>query len=521
MKTVLGGIATTMLLFGPGLTVADTPAQAARTATADATVGGPGIDVDRAKLDALVPVWEQALEDLRVPGLSVAVVRGDEVLLARGFGTRDPERDLPVDADTMFYMASVTKSFLALTTQILAEEGRLDLDAAVVEYLPHFQLADASATRSVTLRDLLSHAKGLEHPAITQAEAYTGEFDEALYYRLMAEVEATGEFGYSNEHYTLLGRVVEAVTGSSWQALIADRILKPIGLARTTTSASRMYGDGNVAYPLQEFGDTWRPATVRKTDRTMHAAGGMGATANDLATWLRFNLGDGTLDGKRIVSAAGLAETHRPHADVGKDFFIFGREHYGLGWYIGSYAGETMIHHFGGYVGSRAHVSFLPDHDLGVAVLMNSADPTFYVVDWMAATVYSELAGIEGPDVLPRLTEMMDRRRASNRQRLADRAPNPTQAAGGLSLPAERYAGRFHSDDWGTLELEFTDDELRCRWGDLSPEFYSAGKDRFLFAPTPGDRNEGSFEIEHKTVVAVVVTLDDERRVRFVRTGTH
>ena len=279
-----------------------------------------------------------------------------------------------------------------------------------------------------------------------------------------------------------------------------------------------MYGDPNVAFPVVEVGDSWQLAPVQKTDRTMHAAGGMGSTANDLATWLRLNLGDGTLDGARVVSAAGLEATHTPQAEVGKDFFIFGREHYGLGWYIGPYAGTTMIHHFGGYVAGRAHVSFLPEHNLGVAAVMNSSDPTFYVVDWIAATVYNSLAGLDGPDVLPRLTEMIKKRRASSRERAAARTPNPSSAHKGLSLPAKSYTGTFVSEDWGVVEIEMIDGNLACRWGDLSPELYSKGTDSFVFAATPSQHNEGRFDIDDQKAKALVVTLNDEP-VRFVRTA--
>lgn len=477
------------------------------------------LDTDRAKIDDLVAGWTRTLAELEVSGVAISVVRGDEVLLARGFGLRDVGRKLPVDADTLFYIASSTKSFLALAIEILAEEGRLDLDSPVVEYLPRFRLADPEATRSITLRDLLSHAPGLRHPAITQAEAYTGQFDDDLYYRLLAEVVPRGQFAYSNVHFTLLARIVEAVTGDSWRTLVEEKILTPAAMTRTTTSASRMYADPNVAFPVQEVEGHWQLAAVRKTDRTMHAAGGMGSTANDLATWLRLNLSDGTFDGKRIVSAGGLEETHTAQVEVGKSFYIFDRNHYGLGWYVGSYAGATMIHHFGGYVASRAHVSFLPEHDLGVAVVMNSSDPTFYVVDWMAASVYNSLAGLEGPDVLPQLTARMEKRRAATREKQAGLEPNPARASNGLSLPVQSYVGRFQNKDWGILDLTVFDDVLVCRWGELEPVLYSTGTDRFLFSPTPREQHDGSFEIEAESVTSVVVTMDNDKTVRFVRTS--
>jgi len=484
-------------------------------AGADAT--GHDEASDRAKLAELVPIWEKAISDLRVPGLAIAVVRGDEVLLARGFGQRDVDNNLPANADTLFYIASSTKSFVALAVQILAEEGRVDLDAPVAKYLPRFRLASEQATGAITVRDLLSHGQALAHDAITQAEAYTGLFDEDLYYRLLAEVEPEGAFGYTNVHFTLLGRLIEAVSGESWQSFVEARILEPAGMSRTTTSASQMYGDKNVAFPAEELGGVWRSRTERKTDKTMHAAGGMGSTANDLARWLRFNMGDGSIDGKRIVSQAGLREMHSPQAEVDKQFFIFGREHYGLGWYVGSYAGATLVHHFGSFVASRAHVSFLPEHRLGVAVVMNSADPTLFFVDWMAASVYDSLAGLEGPDILPRLTEMMEKRRADTAEKRAALGPNPAQAPDGLSLGSELYAGRYSHADYGSLEIALVDGGLACSWGALRPELYSSGTDTLVFSATPRERNEARFEVGEGGVLALVVTMGEDLEVRFAR----
>ena len=290
-------------------------------------------------------------------------------------------------------------------------------------------------------------------------------------------------------------------------------------MSRTTTSASRMFSDSNVALPVEEIAGKWRLATVRKTDRTMHAAGGMGSTANDLAKWLRLNIGDGSIDGRKIVSAASLREMHSPQAEVGKQFFIFERGHYGLGWYVGSYAGATMVHHFGSYVASRAHVSFLPEHGLGVAVMMNSADPTLFVVDWMAATVYNSLAGLEGPDVLPRLSRMMEKRRADTLEKRTGLGSNPARAPAALSLESRRYAGRYHEADWGSLELDVVDGLLVCTWGALRPELHSSGLDTLIFSPIPGEHQEARFELGKQSVSAFVVTMDDDREVRFVRQG--
>ena len=181
------------------------------------------------------------------------------------------------------------------------------------------------------------------------------------------------------------------------------------------------------------------------------------------------------------------------------------------------FVAATMVHQFGAFVASRAHVSFLPDHRLGVAVVMNSADPTFFVVDWMAATVYDSLAGLEGPDVLPRLSQMMEKRRADALEKRAALGPNPARARDGLSLETELYAGSYHHADWGTVELTLVDGRLVCAWGALSPELHSTGPDTLIFSPTPGERNEARFEVGEEIALALVVRMGVDQEARFVR----
>lgn len=470
---------------------------------------------DRRRIDELVPRWERMMQDLRVPGMAVAVVRGDDVLLARGFGWRDVERRLPVDERTLFYIASSTKSYVAMAVQILAQEGKLELDDPVRRHLPRFEISDPEASRTITLRDLLSHARGLRSGLVTQAEAYTGLFDEELYYRLLGRVEPLDRFGYSNLHFTLLGRVIESVTGKPWQQVIGERILEPAGMTRTTTSATEMFSDPNVALPTLEVNGEWVPARVRKTDRTMHAAGGMAASAEDLARWLRINLAGGTIDETRLLSEARLREMHAPQAEVGSEFFVFGRESYGLGWYVGSYGGETLVHHFGSYVASRAHVSFLPGSSLGVAVVMNASDPVFFVADTVATDVYRSLGGVEAEDPLPEMTRRIEARRIRLAERAAGLGPNPAATADGLSLPAAAYAGTYHHPDLGALELTVADAGLACRWGALEPRLHTTGPDAFLLEWRPGAQAPARFELDREggRATAIVATLaGGERR---------
>lgn len=166
--------------------------------------------------------WLRAMEKLDVPGVSIAAVRDGEIVYLDALGVRD-DRGRPVTTETGFYIASATKPFVAMAVLTLAQQGKVDLDAAVKTYLPRFQLADDTATREVTVRDLLCHRRGLNNGAIVFLDAYTGEITEDRYYHFLAEVSA-GDVAYTNVNFTLAGKVVEAVTGKNWQDYLKEAI---------------------------------------------------------------------------------------------------------------------------------------------------------------------------------------------------------------------------------------------------------------------------------------------------------
>jgi CubicO group peptidase (beta-lactamase class C family) len=204
--------------------------------------------------------------------------------------------------------------------------------------LPEFVLPSEDLTAALTLRDLLCHRHGLECGPIVHRDAYTGQITDEIYFRLLQDAEIANYVRYSNIHFTLAGRAIEDASGLKWQDFLDQRLFVPAGMMRTTAYASEMYGKLEHAEPMLRIEEMWRRSPLVKTDRTMHAAGGMGTTARDAARWLILNLNGGEIDGRRI-----LPETM-----------------------------EEEYFHGGGYVGAASYISFLPEHGIGVAALANS-----------------------------------------------------------------------------------------------------------------------------------------------------
>jgi CubicO group peptidase (beta-lactamase class C family) len=260
-----------------------------------------------------------------------------------------------------------------------------------------------------------------------------------------------------------------------------------------------MYANKDTAIGVTTTGSAWMPAGAKKTDRTMHAAGGMGSTARDLAAWIQLNLNRGELHGKRILSESAVLEMQTAQAPVNKTFYEFKRESYGLGWYIGSYKNKKLIHHFGGYEGYRAHISLMPEEKLGIAVLVNTNG---YFADYIAADIYDELLGIRDKDLLSDL-----KKEAADETKRREESSEGFLEDGQLTLDLPNYAGTYINTDWGTINLEINKQELRGQWGDLNLILDIEGKDHFK-TEAAGLPIEGAFAIEQGVVTGLVLNLN-------------
>lgn len=413
-----------------------------------------------------------------VPGLAVAVVRDGRTVYARGFGYADVENEVAATPDTPFYIASATKPFTALLAALLDRDGVLSLDASLASLFPDVDFADAIEADSVTVRHLLSHTAGIDNGPISFRAAYTGEHTPATMRRLLAgtvveDDSPRGVFEYTNVGYNILSLRLDELDGGPWQDLLADRVFRPLGMTHTTAYASQAEAWGPARpYAIHPERGVERIDLV-KYDDTMQAAGGMLASANDLARWLIAHLDAGRLDGRQLFPADAVAEVHRPMAvGRGESYGALDRDGYALGWHTGTTHGDRMLHHLGGFAGFHAHTSFLPDRDLGVVVLANESGTggrlatlfATFIYDWWNAAPDETHAVVEQAretrdDLHDRFEAALERSAHSLRQR-AERTWQ-------LSLTPDAYVGTYVHPAYGTLAVELVDGELAARFGRL------------------------------------------------------
>ena len=327
------------------------------------------------RLDRLAAEIDRNRIDLHVPGAALAIVRGDEVIFARGFGVADVEKKTPVTPNTPFFIGSATKAFTATLVGMLVDEGRMRWDDPVEKYLPEFKLAVQSKDPNdrATLRDVLSHRTGFTRMGFL--ETNTGlSSDEIL--RRASSAEALAPFRqrflYNNVHYLAAGSAAAAAAGTSWDALMKARILAPLGMAATRTSLREAWKDPRVArgYAWDEARKRFRLVTLETLGNNIDGiapAGAISSTALDMTSWLRFLLRQGVQDGKALdQSRLPWTATWTPQIQVG------GGVGYGMGWFVRNWQGQRLIEHGGAIAGYSAEVGLLPDSNIGFVVLTNT-----------------------------------------------------------------------------------------------------------------------------------------------------
>jgi CubicO group peptidase (beta-lactamase class C family) len=409
-----------------------------------------------------------------IPGVAIVVIKGDRPIYVRAFGMADKEAGTKADVNTMFYIASSTKSFTALSAALLDLEGKIKLDDPLTKYAAGTSLKNPIPDK-VTIRDLLIHTSGLTNSALTFRMAYSGESDTKDMAKVFAEATTYDENGYGKYNYTNLGYNVYGVLlqnhlRKKWQDLLQEKIFDPVGMKHTTAYISKAgRSKWNVAVPY--IFDPVAARTIRsplnKTDSNLQSAGGLFASISDMGRWLNLNMNDGRLNGKQIIPAEIIKAAHTGYTQTTEDPPPFaGDGQYGLGWQIGKYRNEKVIHHHGGFPGYRSHVSFMPEKKIAVVVMANVDTAgvghmlATYAYDWWLRTenledVYSK-----------RLQSLFESREREKQQMQADAAER-TKRTSQLTKPVSAYAGKFSSEIFGTIEIAVNDDNLAVRMGNM------------------------------------------------------
>jgi CubicO group peptidase (beta-lactamase class C family) len=326
-------------------------------------------------IEELEKLAQKQIQENAVPGLAVAVVFQDKAVYAKGFGVRDVSTKTPIDADTVFQLASVSKPIGSTLVAELVGEGKITWDSKLSALDPTFAMFDPWVTREVTIRDMYAHRSGLPAHAGDLLEDLGFTRAEILFRLRYQRPESSfrSHYAYTNFGMTEAGVAAAKAYGLRWEEASKQKLYDPLGMNSTSSRYADFVVRKNKALGHVLVDGKWVQKFKRDPD-AQSPTGGVSSSVNDVTKWMRLQLANGKFDGKQIVDEKALTETHQPQMRTGSNPFTGLPTFYGLGWNVGyDPEGRLRLNHSGAFdLGAATYVNLVPDEQLGVVVLTNA-----------------------------------------------------------------------------------------------------------------------------------------------------
>lgn len=390
----------------------------------------------------------------KVPGVAIAIVKDGKVILSKGYGLRDVKNNLPVTAQTMFPIASITKSFTVATLASLVSDGKLAWDKPVRDYLPEFRLNDDVLTARVTTRDLVTHRTGLPRHDATW---YNVELPRADIIGLLRHLEPSRDlrqsFQYNNLMFLTAGYLGGTLSNGTWEDAVRARVFKPLGMTRSNFSVddSKTSPDYAHAYQKDDREEVHEIPILKADD--VGPAGSINSNLEDMTRYLLMYLNKGAAGGAQVISRSDVAQMTSPQMIIpasGIDPEL-GFNHYGMGLFVTTYRGHTFVHHGGNLDGFSLLLSFLPADNVGAIVLTNMDGTSLPQV--LAYNIYDRLLDLGQVDWNTRL---MSRYLAAKKAEDDATAKNyaPRREGTRPAHAMDEYVGAYQHPAYGTIVIE-------------------------------------------------------------------
>ena len=428
-------------------------------------------------LEGIDEFLKGSAKEFDAPGLAVVAIKDKEIIYSKGVGYRDVDKKLEMTTSTIHPIASCTKSFTSTAVAMLVDEGKLEWDTPIREFIPQFKMKDPVATNQITIVDMLSHRTGLpRHDFVWINDKFT--YDQVLERlpHLDSSKDIRTSFQYCNLMYLAASVIIEELSGMSYNDFISKRIFKPLGMKDSNFSLTVMQKTPDFATPYKiDYKD--EKLSYIQCDYVVNdvatGAGCINASIDDMGKWLKFHLNRGKVGKKQLVSADNLRRTHDSviicSMTSGLDFWMpnqkwFRMDTYGLGWFGLMYRGYRVVKHGGGIDGSSSLMGFLPDEDIGVMAVVNKSD-----CNLSAAVFYNlfdrflKLDPVEWNEIYTKIDAG-----------IIKSVQGSTEASLGLQITdteptrsIDEYVGRYHHPGYGNFEFYIQDNELRSKSGSV------------------------------------------------------
>lgn len=415
---------------------------------------------------------ERAMKTFEVPGLSIAIVKDGKILFTRGYGFKDLKRKEPVNSQTLFSIASNSKLFTAVAIGILVDEGKVSWNSKVIDKIPWFQMFDPYVTREITVKDTLCHRSGLGLGAGDLLWWPSSSYSREEIIKRIRFIPPSSSFrsgyAYNNLLFLVAGKIIESVSGMSWEDFVTRRILQPVGMKLSSARVSDMKNRDNIAIPHAKVEGILKEVQPFLNDN-INPAGGIISCAEDMARWMIVMLEEGKInEDKRLLSERNWREittiaTPRPITDPPQEISELKPNFsgYGLGIGLRDYRGVKILQHTGGLPGFLSQVTMIPSIKLGVAILTNQESSEAY--NSITYSIVDYYLSAPPKDWIASFLKYKERQEASVKEE-EKKAAEKRDRASRPSLPLQNYAGLYRDDWYGDVEITWTGEKLRIKF---------------------------------------------------------
>ncbi|MEQ9425653.1 MAG: serine hydrolase [Cyclobacteriaceae bacterium] len=456
-------------------------------------------------IKALDSYVQQGMNDWKVPGLSIAVVKDGKQLFSKGYGVLDVESQTKVTSDSRFMIGSTTKAMTATALAILVDEGKINWNDKVIDHYPKFQLFDAYATRDVTIIDLLTHRAGLGNADFLWSlnDISSEEIVERLKLLEPAYSLRAG-YTYQNIMYLVAGFVIEKVSSQPWASFVNDRIFEPLEMTRTRALYADLENEDGYVKPHHLI-DGKATITNMLTADKVAPAGSVWSTSDDMTNWMLMLLDSGNFKGKRIVSKERIADLWKTYTIIPKDQFYPTTQitkpnwtTYGLGFFQHDYQGYQLQFHTGSLPGLTAIIGLVPERDFGVYVFGNLDHAELrHALMYKAIDLF---LGFGETDWNKEFLDLYGGIQSANEKRQEESFQGRNMDTS-PSLELSEYVGVYSDPLYGKVEVSMKDGVLNVKFNSL----FSASLSHWHYDTFKGDWNQ-----PYSTPNLFTFTLNDQ-----------
>ena len=414
-----------------------------------------------------VKVWDH-------PSMAVGIIKDGEVILNEGFGYADVDNKRKADADTIYMIGSTSKAFTAAAAALLVDRGLLEWDKPVHDYIPWLRFKDDYVTLHATTRDMLCHRTGIPRHDVSWINGSRNRKETVENLRNMNPGWSfRSHWYYQNICITAVGYLVEVLSGMSWEDFVQKEILDPLGMTRTTFWVDALTADPNHALPYgrphphtlkglkrQEYLKGGTEDYEKRIGDEIGPAGSIASTVNDMLKWIQFNLNNGRVGDKQLISEKNMKEIHSPQMLMDPlliplpetDFYS-----YGMGWFTETYRGHLMVEHGGNVNGFSTLVTLLPDQNLGSIIFVNNNgarntySSSYHIMD--------QFLGITDGNWSERFLEWQKKTNEAAGDQMVKMFGKPAEGTS-PSHPLEDYVGTYHNECYGDIVITLEDGSL-------------------------------------------------------------